>query len=120
MLTKEQKTDIIKKVYGMWSKNGFKMKRQKHKIVHSGSRMLVNNQLINNKNVSLPKSYFQKIRSEVLNFVKSNKMDFSDENYVNKLRSLKGKQNFIKQYKPHKKSVKVTGAILSKLEENFS
>ncbi|BBB14729.1 putative RNA-directed DNA polymerase [Candidatus Rickettsiella viridis] len=94
---KLDKVYIIGKIYGMFSKNGFKPAREKHKIYNSSEKMVVNGQTVNSKNVTLDKKYILKVRSYIYKLEKRintlTKSEF-DIDY----QSILGKINYIKQY----------------------
>jgi hypothetical protein len=63
-LTNEAKTNVVRQVYGMLLKHGYKAKRAKHEIATSGSRMAVTKLAVNNK-PGLDKATRNKIRAVV-------------------------------------------------------
>lgn len=63
-LTNQEKTLAIQLVYGMLNSYGFRVKRSKHKIYSSSSRMIVTKLSVNNK-PGLEKAERRKIRASV-------------------------------------------------------
>lgn len=63
-LEKSKQTEIIARIYGLLSANGFRAKRSKHEVFSSGSRM-VSTKLVVNKKTSLPSERRQNIRTAV-------------------------------------------------------
>lgn len=64
VLSKEEQTALIAKVYGMLKRHGYKAKRRKHETFTSGSRMITTKLVINRK-PALPPKDRQNIRAAV-------------------------------------------------------
>jgi Reverse transcriptase (RNA-dependent DNA polymerase) len=63
-INEDQKTQIIKKIYGMMLKTGYKPKREKHEIATSGKRMMVTKLTVNSR-AGIDKERRSKIRAVV-------------------------------------------------------
>lgn len=64
VLTNDEKSDVISRVYGMLLKNGYQPKRSKHEISTSGSRMEVTKLAVNTK-PGLGKTTYSNTRAAV-------------------------------------------------------
>ncbi len=62
---KDQITDVISQTVGMLLKKGYRVKRSKHTIRPATSQQTVNNLLVNNHRVGLPRDKRREIRAQV-------------------------------------------------------
>lgn len=109
MLSDNDKTSIISKLYGMLIKNNLKPKRKKHKIYTSRGRMLVNGQIVNGAKVNLGKNdegkdFALNVRAAI-HKINRTKCDLTPEELFEKLQSIVGKINHIAQYSETKSTI---------------
>lgn len=107
------KTSAIKQIKLMCGKNGYRIKRSKHRIESSGEAMHVNNLLINN-GVALPKKERARIRAAVRSCEKIEKSEPADT-YRALLDSTAGRVNRLRQYHPHEGDVLLQRLLTCKL-----
>ncbi len=67
ILSKEEKTNVINRLYGMLLRAGFTPQRSKHQCSTASQRMEIMGQVVNGSNPTLPKEYRRRLRATVHN-----------------------------------------------------
>jgi hypothetical protein len=96
----QNKTEAVRSIRRMCDKNGYSVKRSKHRIESSCEPMRINNLQINN-GVTLPKSVRANIRAAVHSCEKYSETDRTTDEYLALYNSTLGKVNYLRQFHDH-------------------
>jgi len=114
ILTNNNKSEIISKVYGMLASRNLKPNRGKHEIKKQGGEMTVTNLCVNNKNPAIPSSERKKIRSIVFQLEETSSEYKNTIEFRDRWRSARGKVATLQSF--HKKEGKKLAGRLSEIK----
>lgn len=110
-ITKSEKTEIIKIIYGMFLKKGIKPNRKKHLIMKANEKMSVHGLNVNRKQPTLSKTERQKIRAAVYECTITHKDERKTEDYQKLYNKTKGRIHRFNRLHPSQ-----AGRYINKLE----
>lgn len=99
-LSKEDQSKIVSKVFGVLGSQGFQAKREKHKIMGSGSKMRVTGLGVNSKRLTLSSKERNQIRAQVFQLEKRYKTEGKTERFCKDWRSASARVSRYKKLHP--------------------
>ncbi|MFV7670099.1 reverse transcriptase family protein [Shewanella algae] len=100
ILSNNEKTDIVNRIYSLWRTVGVKPNRKKHRIMARNERQTVHKVNVNREKPTLPKAKRKNIKAAVYQCENEYKEDPDSEAYLKLYRSTMGRVNTLARMHP--------------------